>query len=309
MVCSGEPVTAPDSNPGPTGTNAKPLTVRPAIPDDAEGIAAVLRDAFSRARAPEPDAAKAMEPGGAALLMQTGSALLVCADGDRVVGVVRHHDDEGVAWFDLLASTLPGAGSRLVKAVGTLAQDGGLRLVRARIPDEWPYPEYFGRLGYSPVSRETGPAGAPLLVIERRLPLLTVREQRRSDAQDIAALTGRDPWPFEQNLLPGWFVLADGDRVAGVVAAQDQGAGVALVLTPSLSDEYRNRGLELWMVERAAYWAETNGFHTLELEPGEAIERLQRDFEDRRWFREGPVLRKRLVHQPSRWEEFPEPEE
>ena len=291
------------------GVPSRLLTVRPATPDDADGVAHVVDVALADDTTTYPDAAMARDPGGASLLMQTGSALLVCLHEDEVVGIVRHRDEEGVAWFDLLASIVPGAGRRLVHAVGTLAQDHGLRLARTKVPDDWTLSAYFARLGYVPVSREPGDGAVPLLVVERRLPLLTVREQRRADAAEIAALTGRDPWPFEQNILPGWFVLADGDRIAGVVGGQGLGGGVAKVLTPVLRDEYRGRGLEIWMVERTAYWAETNGFHTLELEPDAFIESLERDFEDKRWFREDGLLRKRPEHRPSRWEEPPEPEE
>ncbi|MGE5597484.1 MAG: hypothetical protein ACM3S1_15770 [Hyphomicrobiales bacterium] len=112
------------------------------------------------------------------LLAQTGSRFLVAVAGERLAGLVRWWDDEGIAWLDTLASGVPGAGRELVRAVGRAAQDAGLRLVRLRAPEDGPLPDYFGRLGYRPIGRERADDGVPLLLMERRLPLLTVREQR-----------------------------------------------------------------------------------------------------------------------------------
>lgn len=219
-------------------------------------------------------------------LMQTGSAFLVAmADQEGLAGAVRFRDDEGIAWFDLLVSARPGAGQQLVRGVETGAQDRGLRLVRVEVPDGR-LPAYFERLGYRAVSRVVGEDGAPRLVLEKRLALLTVREQRRADADAIGQLTGEDPWVFEQGARPGWFVAADGDRVVGVISARDGGSGLAHISEPILQDGYRGRGIEAWMVERASTYAETNGYHSAELPVTPATDAVRKALEDRFWYRD-----------------------
>lgn len=193
------------------------------------------------------------EPGTElAVLAQTGSHVLVAATGEEVAGLVRWWERDGIAWFDLLAAIVPGAGRELVRAAGRAAQDAGLRLVRTKVPEDSRLPGYFGRLGYGPVSREGHESGAAWLVLERRLPLLTVREQRRADAAAIGALSGEDAWVYEQGHRPGAFVLSDGDLVAGFITVRDGGGGVAEIRPPVLLRRYEGRGLELWMLERAA---------------------------------------------------------
>lgn len=220
------------------------------------------------------------------LLAQTGSRVLVALRGDMLAGMVRWWDDDGIAWLDLLAAEVPGAGRELVRAVGRAAQDAGLRLVRAAVPEDGPLPDYFGRLGYLPVGRKSKDS-VTHLVLERRLPLLTVREQRRSDAAAIGELTGEDPWVFEQGARPGWFVAADGDTLIGVIGVRDAGAGTAELTSPALRADYTGRNLELWMLDRAALYAETNGFHTARVPASRALRSHQRELEDRRWFLEG----------------------
>jgi hypothetical protein len=284
--------------PGQRPLSAAPaLTVRPATADDADAVAAVYVEASLRGSAfvgdPPPDAAAFR------LMLQTGHAFFVAEAEGRPCGVVRHHEDEGIALFDLLASIRPPAGRRLIQAVEHSAQDRGLRLARCRVWDEYPFAEYFQRRGYLPISRERseGPEGPiPVLVLERRLPLLTVREQRREDARSIEALTGADPWVFEQGARPGWFLASDGDRVVGVVSVQDAGQGLARVSTPVLLSAYRGRRLELWMLDRAATYAETNGYHSAELGSDDHLDALRRLLEERRWFQaspgEGPYVRR-----------------
>jgi GNAT superfamily N-acetyltransferase len=184
-----------------------------------------------------------------------------------------------------------------VVAVERLAQDRGLRLVRTRIPEVGILEDYFRRRGYVGISREGGAEGegGARLMVEKRLPLLTVREQRRGDAGAIAALTGEDPWPFEQMARPGWFVAADGERVVGAIGVRDGGAGVARLTAPVVAEGYAGRGLEPWMVDRAAYYAETNGYHTGELPVTAATRGLERALEDRRWFPEGDLYVRRFV--------------
>jgi hypothetical protein len=53
------------------------------------------------------------------------------------------------------------------------------------------------------------------------------------------------------------------------------------------------------MVERAATHAETGGYHTLHLAADTSLDAVARDFEDRRWFREGNEYVKRLAPPPS----------
>ncbi|MCK9519579.1 MAG: hypothetical protein M0R74_11230, partial [Dehalococcoidia bacterium] len=251
--------------------------IRTITEDDAPAVRAIGEARHPPGYGPETDPW---------LLAQTGHRILVAEHDGAVAGFVRWWDHEGIAWFDLLASSVPCAGRELVRAVGRAAQDAGIRLARATIPDDDVYAEYFGRLGYLPVARAPLPGGEPGLVVERRLPLLTVREQRRDDAHAIAALAGEDPWVFEQGSRPGWFVASDGDAVVGVISVRDAGAGVAEIRPPVLDPAYRGRGLEVWMVERAGLYAETNGFHTGRIAAAPELEPLRRDLEDRRWFHE-----------------------
>ena len=261
------------------------FAVRAADSDDAPELAELLAEAFAGSDAcfPEPEPPSAAD---LAVRMQTGEAFLLAERGDWVVGTVRHTEDEGIASFDLLASGEAGAGRALIRAIEARAQDGGLRLVRARLPDDPRLADYFSALGYLPIARANEAfRGEPLsvLTVERRLPLLTVREQRRSDASAIEALAGEDPWPFEQGHRPGWFVAADGARVVGVIQARDTGGGLSAIREPVLAAGYEGRGLDAWMVERAADYAGTHGSHTAELPLTERTAPLQRLLEDRGW--------------------------
>ena len=220
------------------------------------------------------------------LMTQTGHAFLVAEDEHGIAGVVRYHDDDGITWFDLLVSGEPGAGRDLVAAVCRGAQDRGIRLVRAVVDDQYPLPEYFGRLGFLPIGRGERD-GQPTVTLERRLPLLTVREQRRSDADAIGQLMGEDPWVFEQGARPGWFVAADGDTVVGAISVSDAGGGLARLSDPVLLDAYLGRGLDAWMVERASVYAETNGYHSAELPAGLRTNAIRKALEDRFWHFDG----------------------
>ncbi|MBI5948209.1 MAG: GNAT family N-acetyltransferase [Chloroflexi bacterium] len=256
--------------------------VRAAAAEDAGAIAMLLSAAFPEAD--DPPEARAATTESVRLLLQTGSDILVALDGDALCGAVRRRDGDGIAWFDLLASRCPGAGRALVRAVETSAQDRGLRLIRVECPDAYPLPELFARWGYLPIGRSATAAGMESLTLEKRLPLLTVREQRRADAAAIAAITGDDPWPYEQGHRPGCFVLADGDRVTGVITVRDDRMGTAEVAEPAVLEPYRGRGLELWMIDRATIYAETRGFHTATISATPLTNALRRDLEDRRWF-------------------------
>ena len=270
------------------------MEIRPATPEDAAVASDLLRWAFDDAALPGATS------GSFEQLLQTGSAFLVLEDDEGIQGLVRYWDDEGIGWFDRLVSTRPGLARRLVRAVETGAQDRGIRYLRLTAPGDR-LPELFSRWGYRPVART--PEG---LVLERRLPLLTVREQRREDAAAIGEIAAIDPWPLEQRRLPGWFVLSDGDTVVGVVRVEDVGAGRGRIPAPILLPPYHDRGLDLWMIERATLHAETEGFHTLELPATPELDRMHRDLEDRRWFPEGPLYVKKLAsptfdesHQPE----------
>ena len=262
------------------------FTVRFATQDDAEAVGG-LYERTSRTFAPHLFAGSA-PPGyeDFGLRLQTGDTFLVAEWQGAPVGAIHTWEDEGVAWFDLLVSGRAGAGRALLRAVETRAQDAGLRLVRARVPDAPLFPEYFTRRGYQPIARETAPGG-PIWTLERRVPLLTVREQRREDADAIAALTGEDPWPLAQGPRPGHFVLADGSRIAGFIKVRDAGAGHARLTEPVLAEGYEDRRLEVWMIERAAYDASVRGFQSAEVGPAPALTALRRDLEDRHWFIEG----------------------
>ena len=232
-------------------------------------------------------------------MLQTGNSFLVAQLAGALSGAVRQGDEEGVAWLDLLVSQMPFAGAALLSAVEMAAQDRGIRLVHAAVPNGARVELFFNRHGYVGFSRDVDEAGNSWLRMERRLPLLTVREQRRADAATIGALTGEDTWMLEQHALPGWFVASDGERVVGVINVSDAGGGTGRLSVPRLLETYRGRGLEVWMVERAATHAETGGYHTLLLAADPSLDPLTRDLEDRRWFRDGAQYVKRLAPPPS----------
>jgi ribosomal protein S18 acetylase RimI-like enzyme len=280
-----------------TGRASAPFSLRPATPDDTAAIAALYEGALAKpggglALADAPQTAAALD-----LMSQTGSAFVVAERDGRIAGAVRYWDDDGIAWFDILAAGEAGAGRALVRTMETGAQDRGLRLIRARLPEESRLPAPFSRWGYRTVSRtmeDIGGRPVAILVLEKRLPLLTVREQRRSDAPAIGELTGEDPWVFEQGARPGWFVTSDGDSIVGVISVRDAGAGVATISQPILLESHRGRGIEVWMVERCATYAETNGYHTAELPLTDATDAHRKALEDRFWQREPPLWVKRF---------------
>lgn len=272
--------------------------VRRASVEDATALAALTVDS-GLGESGAPFALDAADAGWIARGLQTGQAMLVVERHGAVVAMARHGEDEGVAWFDLLASRRPGAGWTLVRTIEMAAQDGGLRLVRCRIPDAPDLEDYFGWLGYLPVARERTADDVALLVLERRLPLLTVREQRREDATTIAELTGRDPYPFELGHRPGWFIVADGDRVAGVAWVSDAGGGLGRAEPPVLLDRYRGRRLEPWIFERLAYHGAHAGFHTLVAARDEWLDAAARELEERGWHRLGDEYVRRLAPPPA----------
>lgn len=272
-----------------------PFTTRAATPDDATTIAAVYRQ-VGRELPGAP-----LTAGDFERLIQTGNAFLIAEAEGKPAGAVRWWDDDGIGWLDLLVASRPGAGPELIRAVERRAQDKGLRLVRMRVPGSGRMADCFARWGYLPISRERGEwagEGQPLLLLEKRLALLTVREQRRSDAAAIGALTGEDPWVFEQGARPGWFVTADGDRVVGVISVRDAGAGLASIAPPLLREGYGGRNLDGWMIERCATYAETHGYHTAELPLADATRHLRRSLEDRLWDVDGDRYIKRF-HNPE----------
>jgi predicted N-acetyltransferase YhbS len=270
--------------------------IRTALPEDAAAASAVLRAAFEGEHELFSEPAT-LTPGTFEVVLQTGHRVLVAEAGGQVVGVVRLWDEDGMGWFDWLASAAPWAGRALLRAVEIEAQDRGIRLVRANIPEGGALQDYFERFGYRPIARITA-GGRTLVTVERRLPLLTVREQRRADADAIGEIAGIDPWPLAQENRGGWFVLSDGERVVGVISVRDGGSGLALLAEPVLLHEYRGRHLELWMIERATTYAETRGFHTAEIAQSPALNALKRDLEDRRWFPEAKLYRKSLGDAP-----------
>lgn len=207
------------------------LAVRPATPDDAAAAAAVLRAAFAQEASAYPSEAS-LSPAEFSLMLQTGHAFVVAERDGVVVGTARWWDDEGIAWFDHLASALPGAGRTIARALESAAQDRGIRLIRTKVAAGSRAETFLASRGYFAVGEATEDVdGRPVRfrTYERRLPLLTVREQRRDDAAAIAQITGEDPYLFELGARPGWFVLADGDRVVSVVAVRDLGAMRALI--------------------------------------------------------------------------------
>lgn len=287
-----ERLTLADHNPHSRTLGGMPtFTTRAATPDDAPAAA----DIYARQGGEFPGAP--CTAGDFERLIQTGNAFLVAETGGQLAGAVRWWDHDGIGWLALLVAARTGAGPELIRAVERRAQDKGLRLVRMRVPDRGRMADCFARWGYLPISRERGEwAGEeqPMLLLEKRLALLTVREQRRSDAAAIGALTGEDPWVFEQGARPGWFVAADGDRVVGVISVRDAGAGLASISPPLLREGFGGRNLDTWMVERCATYAETHGYHTAELPLNDATRHLRRPLEDRFWDVDGDRYIKRF---------------
>jgi len=274
--------------------------VRPAEPPDAAAAAAVLREAYGGDLDGCPAAAEAADAERLAVLIQTGSTVLVAEDAGAIAGVVAWHHEDGSAVIDFLASVRPRAGRALLRTVERRAQDRGLRLARIAVVEGSRAEAAFAFWGYTPVARRSdGPR--PLLVLERRLPLLTVREVRRSDAEALAALTGRDPWFFAALAPPGWYAAADGERVVGAVWAERRGSSWQ-VGGPLLLEAYRGRGLEVWMLERAAQYAAMHGAQHIRAAASPLLTPLARDLEDRGWRREGDAFVRDLLAFPPRLE-------
>ncbi len=270
--------------------------VRQAEPADAPAAAAVIREAYGELLQACPAADEAAEAERLAMLIQTGAAVLIAEGARAVAGVASWRVDDGAAWVDFAASVRPMAGRALVRTIERRAQDRGLRLARIAVVEGSRAEAAFLFWGYTPVARREG-AKRPLLVLERRLPLLTVREVRRSDAEAVAALTGRDPWFFAELARPGWYAAADGERVVGAVWAERREAGWR-VGGPVLREEYRGRGLELWMLERVAQYSAMHGARHIAVAASPLLVPLARELEDRGWQREGDVFVRDLVAFP-----------
>lgn len=272
------------------------FSIRPAEPADAPAAAAVIREAYGELLQACPAAAEAADPERLAMLVQTGAAVLIAEGASGIAGAACWRDDDGSAWIEFAASVRPRAGRALVRTIERRAQDRGLRLARIAVIEGSRAEAAFAFWGYTPVARREGPV-RPLLVFERRLPLLTVREVRRTDAEALAALTGRDAWFFAELARPGWYAAADGERVVGAVWAERWEAGWR-VGGPVLLEEYRGRGLERWMLERAAQYAAVHGAHHIAVAASPLLAPLARELEDRGWRREGDVFVRDLIAFP-----------
>lgn len=260
--------------------------IRDAAPEDARAAAALYAASPSLFDAPKTES-------GFLRLIQTGDRFLVAEGESGPAGAIRLREDDGVAFFDLLVARVPGAGPALLKAAEQRMQDRGIRIARMEVAQESRLPRAFGWFGYLPVATRVD-GDAALVVLEKRLPLLTVREQRRSDAQEIGRIAGIDPWPFEQRPMPGWFVLADGERIRGVVSVRIAADGVAAIEPPALDDGYWGRGLEVWMLERAAAYAASGGGRTATTPDSNVPAESRLLLEERGWERQGNMWVKRL---------------
>lgn len=270
--------------------------VRGASSEDASALAELIRKAFGDLLEAYPAAAEAADAGRLALLLQTGAKMLVAEDDRGAAGTVRWWREEGVAWFDLLASRRPFAGRTLVRAVERLARDLGLRLCRAAVLEGSRAERAFSFWGYFPVQRRQE-RGRSFLVMERRLPLLTVREARREDAEVLSRLTGRDPWFFATMRPPGWYVAADGDAVVGVCWVERGGTEWSvgdLIVLP----EHEGRGLEAWLLEWAAFYAATHGAERLRVQRSPLLERHAPELEARGWRPEADAFLRDLIASP-----------
>ena len=105
-------------------------------------------------------------------------------------------------------------------------------------------------------------------------------------------MLGEDPWVFEQGARPGWFVASDGEKVVGVIQAAGMGHGVARVSVPVILAGYGGRGIEAWMVQRAAEYAETNGFHSAEMDASPVLAGSRKALEDRYWVLDGSAWKR-----------------
>ncbi len=273
--------------------------MRGATLDDVPALAELISTAYGDLLHAYHAAAEAADPRQLALLLQTGAEMLVAEDGRGLAGTVRWWREEGVAWFDLLASVRPGAGRALVRAVERLAKEIGLRVSRAAVLEGTRAERAFLFWGYHPVQRRQE-QGRSFLVMERRLPLLTVREARREDADVLSQLTGRDSWFFATMRPPGWYVAADGDTIVGVCWVE-RGSGSTwsvggLVVLP----EHEGRGLEAWLLEWAAFFAATHGAEYLRAPRSPLLERHAPELEAHGWrsLSDG-FVRDLLAHPPS----------
>ena len=90
-----------------------------------------------------------------------------------------------------------------------------------------------------------------------------------------------------------------------MISVRDAGGGTASIGEPILRDDYRGRGIEVWMLERCATYAETNGFHTAELALTPSTDAHRKALEDRFWQREPPLWVKRFAanrpHDDEEW--------
>jgi hypothetical protein len=87
--------------------------------------------------------------------------------------------------------------------------------------------------------------------------------------------------------------------VAGVVSARVARSGEAAIARPVLVDGYAGRGLEVWMIERAALHAATNGAHAASVAASPALDAARRLLEERHWFRQGSGTDARYVRDLS----------
>ncbi|GBD23939.1 hypothetical protein HRbin29_01612 [bacterium HR29] len=280
----------------PTVGHSSGFIVRAAEPADAPTAASVVREAYGDLLESCPAAAEAADAERLAMLIQTGAAVLVAEGQSGIVGAASWREDDGAAWIEFAASVQPRAGRALVRTIERRAQDRGLRFARVAVVEGSRAQAAFAFWGYTPVARREGVA-RPLLVLERRLPLLTVREVRRADAEALASLTGRDAWFFAELARPGWYAAADGERVVGVVWAERREADWR-VGGPLLLEEYRGRGLERWMLERAAQYAAMHGAQRIVAAASPLLIPLARELEERGWQREGDRFVRDLIAFP-----------
>src|SRR5688572_27925028 len=93
----------PESQPAVRVRTIGELDVRAAAADDAADLAQLGRET-GLAKSGLPGTANSGDAADLARAVQTGQALWLAQRGTQVVAMVRHGDDDGIAWFDGLAS-------------------------------------------------------------------------------------------------------------------------------------------------------------------------------------------------------------
>lgn len=203
---------------GPDPQESAPVTVRPATPDDASEIAAVIRAAFgARERIGPPPQGLTETAESVTAKLALGGGFV--AEADRIVAVVLVHRASKTARLGrvcvLPAYQHQGIAAGMVREVSyQLAADGVLR-IQARVRPEYPgLLRWWLANDFARIGEEDG-----CILVDRFAPYFFVAE----NADQMRTLGER----LSLKLRPGDLVIASGDLGAGkTTLAQGVGAGL-----------------------------------------------------------------------------------